>query len=252
MKKINVKNIISNSLEQLFPTNNSCIFCGEELFNTNEYCICEKCLLDLPKVDKTCIICGQEIFDMGDLCLSCKQSSQKFYDRAFSPYRYENKIVDIIHNLKYHNDKWLGKYLSKIMYDYVKDLDLQIDVVIPVPLNENRLKERGYNQSKLLCYEFDKNGIVVDETNVIRVKNTKTQTNFSFKQRQENMENAFKVLNKEKLNGKNLLIVDDVYTTGATLNELSKTLRKTKVNNIYCLTLAHAVKWILSETNKLP
>ncbi len=246
-----MKTFIKDKTSLLFPSNNTCIFCGEELFNGHDYSICDNCLKELPVAKNTCDICGQEIIGGGNLCLNCKTNSKKFYDRAFSPFRFEGNIVDSVHRLKYHNDKWIGRFLSKILYDYIKDLDLKIDVVIPVPLNENRLKERGYNQSRILCEEFYRKGIIVDETNLVRVKDTKSQTNFTFKQREENMKNAFKVMDKEKLKGKNVLIVDDVYTTGATLNEISETLRKTKVNYIYCLTLAHVVKPILTETNKM-
>ena len=242
---------IKDKADMLIPSCNTCIFCNKELFNGSDYSICDECFKLLPQVRKTCEICGQEMIDDGGMCLNCKNSPKKFYNRAFSPFRFEGLIVDSVHRLKYHNDKWVGRFLGKILYDYVKSLNLNVDIVIPVPLNENRLKERGYNQSKLLCEEFYRKGYEVDETNLIRVKDTASQTNFTFKQREENVKNAFKIIDKEKLNGKNVLVVDDVYTTGATLNEISETLRKTKVNYIYCLTLAHVVRPILTESNKL-
>ena len=234
----------------LFPNDNRCIFCDDEIFDVKSG-ICENCYKTLPFVNKTCNICGQEISDMGNLCLSCKKSSKKFYTRAFAPFRYEGNVVKVVHNLKYHNQKWLGDYLSKIMYDYIlKFKDVKFDLVIPIPLNENRKKERGYNQSRLLCNEFEKQGYEINEDCIIRGKNTTSQTNFSSSERQENMKGAFMVKDKEILQNKNVLIIDDVYTTGATMNELCETLRKTKVGNIFCLTLAHVVKPILTETNK--
>lgn len=246
----NIKDGLVKLIKYVFPNNNSCIFCGNEIF-ARENAICDSCEKDLPYVDKICKICGQEIKDMGSLCLNCKKSPKKYYDRAFAPFRYEGKVVVSIHNLKYHNQKWLGDYLSKIMFDYISQFDdVKFDLVIPIPLNEKRYKQRGYNQSRLLCNEFSRRGYIVDETSVIRTKNTQSQTNFTSTERQENMKNAFQVVSKENLKGKNILVVDDVYTTGATMNEMCETLHKAKVGHIYCLTLAHVVKPILTETNK--
>lgn len=238
----NIKNFAQNVL---FTSEYKCIFCEEELFD--DQFICNNCAKQLPYVNKTCKVCGEEIVGQGDLCLRCKKDPVKFFDGAFSPFRFEGNIVLAIHNLKYHNQRWIAPYLSKIMFNYFKEKNINVDIVIPVPLNKNRLKERGFNQSYLICKEFENNLIKVSDDVISRVVDTKTQTNLSATQRQENLKNAFEVVNKQELKDKIVLVVDDVYTTGATMQEVCRCIRKCKPSKVYCLTLAHVVNPILME-----
>lgn len=227
-------------LNIFFPNNFKCIFCEKEIFKNNNSGVCDECLNRLPFIgEKVCLKCGDELLDMGNFCLRCKSKISKSYNRAFAPFKFEGKIVNVIHDLKYHNKKYLADYLSKFMFNCFSAQNLIIDIVIPIPLNAKRFKERGYNQAELLCKSFKENGYEIDVTNLIRSKYTQTQTNLTTKERKENLKNAFTVLNKNYYKDKNILLVDDVFTTGATMEEAAKVLKQCKAKTVYCLTLAH-------------
>jgi ComF family protein len=108
-----------------------------------------------------------------------------------------------------------------------------------VPLYTKRQKKRGYNQSELLSNELSKLiGISVSHNNLIRIKDTITQTNLSFKERQKNLESAFEIKDKKEVKDKNILLIDDVLTTGATADNCAKILKKAKAKGVYVLTFA--------------
>ena len=130
------------------------------------------------------------------------------------------------------------------MLDKFESLGLSVDVIIPVPLHEIRQDDRGFNQAIELCKSFIDNGYNVRCDIIKRIKNTEQQITKTRLERIENVKDAFDFTNEEKkkeVKDKVVLIIDDVYTTGATLNELAKTINKGKPKVIYGLTLAHGV-----------
>lgn len=227
-------------IKTLFLEDIKCIFCDDELNKKSKFCTCENCLKTLPfNNEKVCARCGEEITSMSDLCLNCKdEKKEKYFDQARAPFKYQDEIVGAVHKLKYSNAKYLGKYLSAFMYEEFLKTTWEIDVVIPVPLNSKRLQTRGYNQSELLVNEFKTNGYKIDTTNLIRVVNTPTQTSLSYVERQENLKDAFRVIEPKAFKNKNILIVDDVCTTGATIENLAKCLKENGAKKVYALTLA--------------
>ena len=123
-----------------------------------------------------------------------------------------------------------------------KDMNIEkVDIIIPLPLHIRRLYERGYNQSYLLAREigstFSKE-VVTDL--LIKIKNTKPQSSLSGRERRINLKNAFAVHDPEKIAGKNILLIDDIMTTGTTLTEASKVLIKAKVKSVACAVAARA------------
>lgn len=128
------------------------------------------------------------------------------------------------------------------MYAEFLKSKMQADIVIPVPLSNQRLKQRKYNQATKLAQEFCKlSKIPLYENLVLRYQNTHTQTDLSWQQRQENLKNAFKICNKTQqiVNNKKILIVDDVFTTGATTSNLAMLLQSGGAKQVSILTLAH-------------
>ena len=113
----------------------------------------------------------------------------------------------------------------------------KIDIIMPIPLHPRRLEKRGYNQAGVLAEALGKKlGIPVDEKNLKRRKNTKPQKELNHRERQKNMKNAFIV--RKKLKEENILLVDDIYTTGSTIEEAAKELKKAGAQNIFFLTIA--------------
>lgn len=237
----------------LFPKSIKCIICNREIFTDDGFCICEKCLPSLPFCsNKICKICGRNIKGDGNLCLACKDSKFKYFSCARSVFNYEGSIKNLIHNLKYNNKKYLSTSLSKLLYNYYTHCDnfKDIDIILPVPLHKKKLKQRGYNQSELLLESFYQTKLV--NLNVIeRIIDTPSQTTKNFKERMENLENVFICNNKNLIKNKVVLVIDDVFTTGATCNSIAKTLIKSGAKKVKCLTLANTVLENKKQQSKL-
>lgn len=230
-----MKNFIKNLL---FPKKLTCIFCNDEIFTESAFSICKNCLTTLPFLESHyCHVCGRKVVGNGTVCDYCASNKYNF-KLARSVFVYTKQMHNVIYKLKYDNGKYLSNYLSKILYNYYINCEElnNIDIIIPVPIYKTRLKKRGYNQSELLL----KNFIETNKVNthlVEKVKDTGSQTEKNFKERTSNLENAFEILDKTIVKGKNILIVDDILTTGSTINEISKILLKSGAKNCYGLTL---------------
>ena len=129
------------------------------------------------------------------------------------------------------------KFLNKYQKKYVQ---FEIyDIIIPVPISKKRNKERGYNQSLLIAREIAKNENVKLRNNVIlKVKNNNTQSKLNKEERAENVKNVYKITNNKEIIDKNILLIDDIFTTGATLNECSKMLKQASAKKVDVLTIA--------------
>lgn len=238
---MNIKNTIKNiSTKTLFLSGIKCLCCGEELVKDSRYCMCDDCYTKLPFiVDKVCKKCGEPIKSLAEFCTKCKNHIDRDFDIARSALLYKDEVRKLIINLKFNGRKYLAKYLSWFLYDTYLFYNYDCNLVIPVPMHTKSLKRRGYNQQELLCSAFKEKGFEVDTTSVVKAVDTKTQVGLDFKQRQTNLTDAFKVVNSGNIKGKKILLVDDIYTTGATASEVAKTLKKSGANSVCVLTLCH-------------
>jgi competence protein ComFC len=145
-----------------------------------------------------------------------------------------------VHRIKYKRDLTLGIDLAKLMTGFIADLNWPIDLVIPVPLGRKRKNERGYNQVSLiaipLAIEF---GWKFVPEALIRIRETESQVGLNIKERHENVRDAFHA-NSRNIAGKNILLIDDVATTGATLSSCARALVTGGARNVYAITLARA------------
>jgi len=238
LKKIfnSIKNKFENAL---FPKHIKCIFCGRELSELNHFDCCEKCFPALPTINEYhCQRCGDQLAEgQTTVCKNCKANNFSF-EIARSVFSYKDQIRPIIHKLKYNNAKYLAEPLAYFLYSKFVSLNWQIDIITSVPLHKNRLKQRGYNQSE----ELAKHLSTLASTNYTQLATREidnpSQTALDFKDRKKNVEDIFKITNTI-IKNKNILIVDDIYTTGATVNELAKLFKKHHAKNVYILTLAH-------------
>jgi ComF family protein len=158
-----------------------------------------------------------------------------------------NDVRVLLHNLKYSGMKGLGVFLGEIlarqMLQKFARTVYQYDYIIPVPLHPVKIRERGYNQSAYLCRGIKKQiELDVIEDLLMRVKNTKSQTKLDKRERMENMKGAFMVnpIHKDLVKGKSFIVVDDVLTTGATMNEVINTLKKEGADRVFAVTFAMA------------
>jgi len=158
---------------------------------------------------------------------------------------YEDEAVrNLIHYFKYNPLLNLQKPLATLLIKYLEklNLDLQGFIVVPIPLHKNKLRTRGFNQSELLAEIIAKKfGIDLDTKLLKRIKDTKPQIKIKdYKERANNIKNAFELINRGKVKSKNIILVDDVYTSGATIKEVVKILKRAGAANIIALTIAKA------------
>ncbi len=235
--------------EILFPSGYKCLLCSKEINDDRKSSFCDECLFTLPFNDgKICKRCGNPLYAQGDICDFCRTKFPKFV-QCRSPFLYKDSIAFLIKQLKYDNKKYIAQSLSYFMLAEYMKINHEADVVVPVPLFPAHQVKRGYNQSELLCHAFTEKGMAVNTKILTRVKDTSTQTDLSYAERKENVKDAFSVSNKQSIAGKNVLLVDDVFTTGSTINECSKTLLKAGAKRVFVVTLAHAERVGKNEIN---
>ena len=156
-------------------------------------------------------------------------------------FRYEEKIRNLILQYKFNDKAYLYKTFCEFIVKNKKAFDFikKYDIIIPVPIHKKRLKTRGYNQSELIAKELTKRTKLIFLKDVLVKKiNNNAQSTLNKKEREENAKNVYKLINSEKIKNKNVLIFDDIYTTGATINSCIKELENVGVKNIGILTLA--------------
>ena len=192
--------------------------------------------------EKACITCGKALQRgySNDYCLDCK-SVDHLFSKGYSCVTYGEKEKHILHDLKYRGKGYLASKLSEIMVERLMIEELNTDLMLPVPMNQKKKKERGYNQAELLCKRISGlQGIPCYNDVLVRVKETEPMNSLGRDARRENMKGAFSI--KDKAEGiildKNILLVDDIFTTGATLDECSKVLLEKGANRIEILTFA--------------
>jgi ComF family protein len=170
-------------------------------------------------------------------------------DFFYTPYffRRENEIQVIIHSLKYQGMKGIGIFLGKSIYTLLTKVtfftDNEFDFIIPVPLHKTKYRDRGYNQSEQIGIGLSQiSEIPLKKDILFRNRNTKSQTHLSIEERKKNVNNAFSMHSdfKDIIKNKNIILVDDVITSGSTMMEAVKPLRKAGVNKILCIAIAMA------------
>jgi len=235
------KNIIKENLvmaEDFFFNPHCCICCGGECDLDNEYRLCSQCVNRLDFInDNFCLKCGEKIGSGYDYCLTCKEKSFDF-DYARAVVCYNDCSAPMILKFKYNGQAWYKTPLSHFLFDYYKDSDIIADCVTYVPMPENREKERGYNQSRLLAEEFSKLSNLPLLDLLTRKEETIKQATLSAEERRKNIIGSFLLIDKQLIKGRDILLIDDVSTTGATANECAKILKKGKARSVIVLTIA--------------
>jgi competence protein ComFC len=203
--------------------------------------ICENCLSSLPYIEPpTCKLCGEPQPGEG-LCFNCSKW-QADIDGIRAPFRFEGTIREAVHRLKYNNLRAIAGSLAKLMAKYLDRYPIPADLLIPVPLHPKRLRERGYNQSALLARHIGKIGnLPVDETSLVRELFMLPQARTANVQaRRANVTGGFTCLN-DKIRDKQILLIDDVTTSGATLNACATALKAGGAKEVRGLSLAKEI-----------
>ena len=222
--------------------------CCEKFLEEGQQGFCSRCLSEIHWIEPPfCSICGipfiseeAENHPCGD-CIT----RRKYFTIARAWGAYKGSLQEAIHRWKYEGRTYLTFFFAQWMAEglnrYWKADSL--DFLIPVPLHTHRLRKRGFNQALLLVKELSRRtGIPYRKTILQKRKPTIPQVNLSVIEREKGLKGAFHVIGEEALKGKSVLLVDDVYTTGATVNECSKVLLRGGAERVDVFTLAHAIR----------
>lgn len=230
-------------LDFIYPKNISCILCNKPIKKINTYSLCKDCFKELNFIQDGCIKCGKPIIyhslEKLDLC-GCSYCFNKsfYFDKAISCIEYSDISKSMILGFKYKNKTYMAKYISNIMKEKLDLENIKFDYITFVPLHKKRMRKRGFNQSEKIAKELGKMIDIPILDCIYRKSNTNRLYNLNRKERKIELKNAFLV--KENINyanGKNILLIDDIFTTGSTVNEISKLLKLNNVNKIFVMTL---------------
>lgn len=233
--------IFKSMLDMIYPEKMNCIFCRAPLQRYNDYQLCGLCMSLLPFLSgDTCSKCGKPL-DRGSshgICSDCADIDV-YFDGAASVFEYAGIIQSAIYRLKYDGDRDIASVLGKFMARELDQRNWRPDVIIPVPLHLDRLNERGFNQSELLAATIGReSGIDVATGVLTRKKYTESQVSLTRLERRQNVRGVFEADGSRTIKDKSVLVVDDIMTTGATLNECSRALKGLDPASIYCLSAA--------------
>lgn len=210
----------------IFPP--KCMVCEELLLEDSPLYICPSCKRSLPRYGRGFV----------------KNSEVKLVDKLFAGFHYKEGIETAIHTMKFNDHPRLVNTMAKLIYQELcqEDTIPYFDCILPIPMFSKKKRKRGYNQTELLAKELALLlGIEVRADLLIKTRTTKPQSRLKREERLENLKDAFSVGNEiNYIVGKNILLVDDVVTTGTTLSTCAKILREHDISSIYALVIAIA------------
>jgi len=230
---------ILNWIEDLFMTNHSCLVCYREIVDGTKFQVCENCKNDIHVMSGSlCEKCGDEIVDGNRFCDHCKVSVFNFEQNRSYCY-YDEAAAKIVKGLKYGHRRYYAKHIAEMLASvdgYFED----VEVITYVPINNKRKRERGFNQAEEIAKELSEIlGIKV--LNLLeKDENSKHQAGLTQKERLQNLIGSFSINaeNSSEVKNKTVLVIDDVFTTGATLNECCHVLKRCKPKKLKTLTFA--------------
>lgn len=223
----------SNDLAGLFFPK-MCVLCQQQLFS-NEQHICATCQNDLPQTN----------FKKDYNALEQKMLGRFDYQHVLAMYYFntDSAIQKILHQIKYKKNNNLAVYMGALLAQKFAEELSEIDVLVPIPLHKKRIDQRGYNQSLLLAMGLSSVlNIPIELGAVLRTKNTETQTKKSLSERMDNMKNAFVWQDVAHLNNKKICLIDDVITTGSTIESCIECAPKGIQSNFSVLSLAAVIE----------
>lgn len=229
----------------LFP--NHCIFCNEPIDPFEDYC--ENCGKSVPFIKgEICTHCGAAIEDC-----DCNKRKTVYYDKLAAPLYYDGDVKSCIHRFKFKDERQTAKPLARLMSNTLKEHfgDIKFDYVTYIPMYRTKERKRGFNQSRLLATEISKLcDIPFADKLIIKLYDTDNQHDCTGLERTGNLIGVFDVDESINLADKTILLIDDIKTSGATLNECGKILYLNDVKSVICLTAAVRNSKIEKKYNK--
>ena len=239
LKSKKILNKITETIAELFsPDEFRCINCGREIFDEPGFC--SRCIKEVVfNNGKTCKRCGVGLDGDEDYCGNCS-FDKIYFDRSYAVFSYEGAIQRAILQMKFNNKGRYAKIFAKYLVFLADREKLEFDLVCYPPMSAKSRKLRFYNQSQLLAKHFcdilDKYDCLTDA--LVKIKETERQETLNKEDRRVNLVGSYKVNPKVNVKGKKVLIIDDVKTTGATLNECAKVLKRAGAVSVVGLMLS--------------
>lgn len=240
--------ILRNLVDIIYPPR--CHVCQNFLRENRaleELSLCKACLAGFISITPPfCPRCGRP-FRAGPhdvhLCEDCMRK-RPFYDATRAPYLYEGTVMEAIHRFKYGGKTYLGNTLGHLLFRFAEHWLREIEnpLIMPVPLHPKKLSKRGFNQSLLLArHVASRTGLELDFLCLRRIRYTLPQTGLKSAERSKNVRRAFAFTGRKTLKGRTVLLVDDVATTGSTLNECARVLKRAGAEKVMCLVVARTM-----------
>ena len=247
-----VSGVAESLFATLFPSD--CRLCGSPLLNISRLPVCRPCISDIhPIAGSVCAVCGERILSPYALsageprCGLCRRLAPPFV-KAVAYGSYEDGLRELVHLLKYEQVRPAAVELGRMLAEAAGGLESLWTrhpvVVVPVPLHARKLRQRGFNQSELIARHAIKQsgGMVLHSRVLKRRRETQSQIGLTRHQRRENLRGAFVVARPEEIAGREILLVDDVFTTGTTVSECARVLRRAGASKVFVATVARTLK----------
>lgn len=254
-----LRSILSSSFASVFNTvfPADCRVCGQPLTNVSRLPVCDDCTRSIKAIEgSVCEVCGERVPDAAHAvsetkCMLCRRARLPFA-KAMAHGSYDGALRGMIHLLKYEAmlpaADSLGELLTPVIQTLVEKCEGQA-LLVPVPLFKSKQRQREFNQSELLARAALKKlpdqarvRIELADSVLVRQRDTRSQTGLTRHQRRENMRGAFSVGDAKRVAGRDVILVDDVLTTGTTAAECARTLRRAGAKKIYVATVARVMK----------
>jgi len=227
------RDALSSVVELIYPP-----FCGG--CGTQGSVLCGACTDSFASVDPehACPICGRWLATSLE-CGQCGALQERYFSRGLFGFHFDGPLREAIHCFKFQGRKDVGRALVRLVQARTWTLAKAADFIVPLPVTESRLRERGFNQSFVIAEEIRlKTDIPIDYSTLIKIRGTKDQYTLTREERKKNVKGAFVMRNGAHLRGKGILLVDDLYTTGSTATEACKVLSTGGVVNFLVFALA--------------
>ncbi|MDD7409583.1 MAG: ComF family protein [Anaerovoracaceae bacterium] len=243
MPEENESRLSKKIFDIIFPDDIYCAGCGRPVDRGRLYSLCDECVDSIIWANrKTCRICGKplESWYPSDVCSGCARSVH-YTDGGVVCFVYQGCVRDMIKALKYNGKKYLARLMGRILADRIIYEGLDFDICVPVPMYGPKEKKRGYNQAALiaqfLCGFLDK---PFRDDLLVRTRGTRPMNRLSPAARRNNIAGAFSVPAEpaKDVEGRSILLVDDIYTTGSTVNECAKVLKRAGASAVFTAVMA--------------
>ena len=239
-----IKEMMKSLLNFLYPRR--CVLCRQSgrIMQNSDIDLCPACEQELPQIKNACPQCGIPLAHHAEttLCGQCQQKTPRF-DRVISLLHYQAPVTWLLQQMKFHNKPAYARLLSRLFLTRIQqDSKAMPEVIIPVPLHHKRQFQRGFNQSDEIALTLSKTlNCRLDRKLLQRQVNNRHQSGLDAKQRRKNVRGVFK-LTTSKLTYNHVAVVDDVMSTGSTVNEIAKLLKRSGVKKVDVWVLARADK----------